>query len=224
MWKRSKLRKQRKKSILFWCLIHSCGPQTYKRFNKIKSVKQKLREAFNWADCSAFLSEEIKDTLKPMLPTTQTGVTTLTNAVWAVWCLTQSRPENFASPSDGFETFPKNFNPPTIMAIEEVFEYLFYQCTFSVGHFLDKVIEMKFVSIVPSFYCSVPELSLVLPKHSLVSRFSAKSPDSRTNFAFLPKQALSELSITLRDSYLIAEFIGNIRQRPFIVQETNYSF
>ena len=41
---------------------------------------------------------------------------------------------------------------------------------------------------------NVPKISYISRKISQVSRFPAKSPDSRNKFVFLPKQPLSELS------------------------------
>ena len=52
---------------------------------------------------------------------------------------------------------------------------------------------MEFLDI-PIFFCNVPELSRVSRKNFQVSRFLEKSPDSRNNFGFLPKQRLFELS------------------------------
>ena len=40
---------------------------------------------------------------------------------------------------------------------------------------------------VPIFFGNVPELSRVSRKNSQVSRFPAKSPDSRNNFGFVPR-------------------------------------
>ena len=41
---------------------------------------------------------------------------------------------------------------------------------------------------------NVPKISQISRKNSQVSRFPAKSPDSRNKFVFLPKQPLLELS------------------------------
>ena len=47
---------------------------------------------------------------------------------------------------------------------------------------------------VPIFFGNVPELSRVSRKNCQVSRFPEKSPDSRNNFSYVPKQRLLELS------------------------------
>ena len=67
------------------------------------------------------------------------------------------------------------------------------------GHaFSSSVIGYFFVvpltRIVPVFFFSVPKISNISRKLSQVSRIPAKSPDSRKNFVFLPKQTLLELS------------------------------
>ena len=67
------------------------------------------------------------------------------------------------------------------------------------GHaFSSSVIGYFFVvpltRIVPVFFFSVPKISNISRKLSQVSRFPAKSPDSRKNFVFLPKQTLLGLS------------------------------
>ena len=67
------------------------------------------------------------------------------------------------------------------------------------GHaFSSSVIGYFFVvpltCIVPVFFFSVPNISNIFRKLSQVSRFPAKSPDSRKNFVFLPKQTLLGLS------------------------------
>ena len=50
---------------------------------------------------------------------------------------------------------------------------------------------------------NVPKISHISRKTSQVSRFPAKSPDSRNKFVFLPKQPLLELSPLVRLPHLL---------------------
>ena len=83
------------------------------------------------------------------------GVTTLTNAVWAILGVNLSRPGNLD-------------HPPEFLG------YISFD--------------------VPILFCNVPELKRVSRKNFQVSRFPEKTPDSRTNFGFVPKKRLLELS------------------------------
>ena len=62
---------------------------------------------------------------------------------------------------------------------------------------------------------NVPKISHISRKISQVSRFPAKSPDSRNKFVFLPKQPLLELSPPVTNIYQCKKKTAFLRYRFF---------